>query len=447
MEPFVSSDVVEAESQSLDLRSELLGEQQDHRVYIGRLLWTERALLWRVTRNGTLLAILVAFLLPVRYTSTTQLMPPESESGTGMAMMAALAGGTGEGKSAGGTAMPSGLASLLGMKNQGDLFVSILGSRTVQDALINRFDLRKIYWDRYYSKARKDLAHATEISADRKSGVIKIQVTDRSRERAVQMAQAYVEELDRTLAQVSTSAARRERIFLEERLRTAKVELNQAEVKFSEFASKNATLDVPEQAKAQVTAAAELEGQIIAAKSELQGLEQIYTPENVRVRSLRQRIAELERQLKRLGGAAVPQLADSNDKLPAEDIYPAIRQLPILGVPWADLYREVKVQETVYELLTAQYELAKVDEAKEIPTVRVLDPPQLPERRSSPPRVTIVIVSGLLCFLLTSTWLWTRDRWRHWDPTSPGKQLLEEVGLSLGSQLNRVPWVKLKPLF
>jgi uncharacterized protein involved in exopolysaccharide biosynthesis len=359
-------------------------------------------------------------------------MPPEPQSSAGMAIMAALAGGTGHGSTA---AIPAGVGELLGTKTSGDLFIAVLQSDTVQNALINRFDLRKVYWDRYYETARKDLTRATDITQERKSGVIKIEVTDRNRERAARIAQAYVEELDRAVAQLSTSAARRERIFLEERLKTAKHELEEDERQFSEFASKNATLDVPEQTKAMVTSAALLEGQIIAAKSELQALEQTYTPQNIRVRSLRERIAELERQQRRLGGAAGPQVSSGTDKGSTEDIYPAIRQLPILAVPWADLYREVKVHETVYQLLTQQYELARVQEAKEIPTVRVLDPPEVAEHKSSPQRAIIVLIAALLSFLLASAWIIAEHKWAQVDPRSPAKLLMQEVDADLRFKL------------
>ncbi len=331
------SATVEAEPQSSELQSERRRGHPNSLVYFAHLLWLRRTFLWRVTRSGVLLAILMTLLLPNRYKSTTRLMPPEQSMSTA-ALMTGLAGRAG-------IAMPAGAADLLGMKSSGDLFISILRSQTVEDALINRFDLRKVYWDRYYEDARTDLARATDIQEDRKSGVITIEVTDRSRPRSAAIASAYIEELDRAVAQLSTSSARRERIFLEGRLKTAKQELGDSQRRFAEFASKNATLDIKEQTKAMVGAAAELQGKIIAAKSEMQGLEQIYTPNNVRVRASQQRIAELERQLAQLGGVSESADGGRSNRSTAA-VYPDIRELPILGVEWADLYREVKVQET-----------------------------------------------------------------------------------------------------
>jgi capsule polysaccharide export protein KpsE/RkpR len=183
-------------------------------------------------------------------------MPPDDQSGSGLAMLAAFAGrgssssGTGGIGSSLGGSMGSMAGDLLGLKSSGALLMDMLEGETVQDGLIRRFDLRKVYWDRYWSDARKDLAKHTDISEDRKSGVITLVVTDRDPHRAQQMAQAYVEQLDQLVAQVSTSAARRQRQFIEQRLKTVKENLDEASRQFSEFASKNGTLDVPSQAKA-----------------------------------------------------------------------------------------------------------------------------------------------------------------------------------------------------
>jgi capsule polysaccharide export protein KpsE/RkpR len=247
----------------------------------------------------------------------------------------------------------------------------------VEDRIIDRFGLQKVYGARYRQDARKMLEQLTAIGQDRKSGVISIQVTDTSPQRAREVAQAYVEELDRLLSEVSTSSARRERIFIEQRLLTVKSDLDDAEKRFSAFASKNTALDIKEQAKAEVGAAAVLQGQLIAAESELQGLQQIYTPGNVRVRSPA-RVDELKRQLDKIAGTDASLAADGAGS--PQDSYPSIRRLPLLGVEWADLYRRTKIQETVYELLKQQYELTRMQEAKEIPTIRVIDSANLPEK-------------------------------------------------------------------
>jgi len=386
------------------------------------LLWLDRRLLVRWMVGGLVFATICAFLMPKQFESTTQLMPPDPKSGTGMTamMMAAMAGpGAGNlGESAFG-----GLAGeLLGIKDPGAVFVEMLRSRTVKDRIIERFDLRKVYGARYWEGARKQLAKRTSITQDRKSGVIGVTVTDRDPERATAIAQAYVEELDRISASVNTSAAHRERIFIEERLKGAKQDLLKASEQFSEYASKNATLDMKEQGAATVEAAAVLQGQLIAAQSELEGLEQIYSPSNVRVRSMRARVDELQRQLNKVGGAG-PTSDDPN----SPQVFPSIRKLPLLGVRWTDLYRENKIQETVYELLTEQYELAKIEEAKETPVVKVLDLAVVPEKKSGPHRLLIMIGGMILALAAGSGWVLGNASWQRLEPDNPRKQLAQEI--------------------
>jgi capsule polysaccharide export protein KpsE/RkpR len=405
----------------------LLGPSAEHAQRLW-LLWEHRRFLFRVALWGLITSTVIAFLIPNRYESTTRLMPPDTQSGSGMAMIAALMG-----KGAGSLGLGSMASDLLGTKSSGALFVEILKGRTIQDRLIERFDLRRVYWDRYFEDARKDLAKRSDISEDRKSGVIEITVTDRDPHRAALMAQAYVEELDRLVAQVSTSAARRERIFIEQRLQTVKADLTDASRKFSEYASKNETIDMSTQAKATVEAAAILEGQMIAAQSELDGLEQIYTKNNVRVRSAQARVEELRSQLHKIGGDSADPPPDNGmpGNKPTDQEFPSIRQLPLLGVKWADLYREAKIQETVYELLTQQYEIAKIEEAKEIPVVKVVDKAFTPEKKSSPHRLLLMVLGTLTAGIGGVLWTIGAESWRQIDSEDPRKQLGQEVLSSL----------------
>jgi uncharacterized protein involved in exopolysaccharide biosynthesis len=392
-----------------------------------RLLWDRRTLLVRATALGFALAAAIAFILPKRYESTTQLMPPDDQSSRTMAMAAALGG-----------RMPGGLGALagdvLGLKSSGDLFIGILRSRTVQDDLITKFDLKKVYSTKRWDSARKRLAASTVIAEDRKTGIIFIGVTDQSPERAAQLAHEYITELNLVVSQQSTSSAHRERVFLEERLQQVKQDLETAEKEFSEFASKNTTIDIKEQGIAMVDSAAKLQGELIVAQSELEGLKQIYAEGNVRVRALRARIAELNSQLQKLGGQSDGQstAADGHGAL-----YPSIRKLPLLGVPYADLYRRTKVQESVYETLTQEYELAKVAEARELPSVKVLDPPDVPEEKTFPPRRLIAILGAILAFLGCSAWILGKARWDAVNPESKSKVLALDVFQTVGSY---VPW-------
>ncbi len=377
---------------------------------------------------GTLGSLVLALLIPSRYEATTQLMPPDGQSSSGMAMLSALAGRAG---GLGGFA-----GDLLGVKNSGALFVGILESRTVRDRLIEQFDLRRRYHAGKMEDARAGLAAHTRIAEDRKSGIIAVTATDHDPRLAAAMARAYVDELDRIVEQVSTSSARRERIFLEERLRAVKQDLDSAARKFSIFASKNTAIDIPAQSKAMVEAAATLEGQLIASEAELHGLEAMYTEQNVRVRALRARVTELRAQLGKMGGESGTSAAPSSET--DASLYPAIRQLPLLGVTYADLYRQTKIQETVYELLTQQYELAKVQEAKEVPSVKVLDAAVVPTKKSFPPRGLLTVAGAVLAVLATCAWILIRRAWQEIDPQDPGKQFAVEIAETLRADALRL---------
>jgi capsule polysaccharide export protein KpsE/RkpR len=393
-----------------------------------RTVWSHRRLLVRAALAGLALGTLLAFLLPKHYEASTQLMPPDSQSSSGLAMFAALAARTGNGL--GGVT-----GDLLGLKSSGALFIGILGSRTVENRLLGRFNLKKVYGARMEEDARRKLAENTVISEDRRSGIITIAVTDGDPKRAAAIAQAYVEELDRLVAELTTSAAHRERVFLEERLKAVKEDLDRASREFSQFASKNLAIDIKEQGRAMVEAAATLQGQLIAAESEMKGLQEIYTSNNVRVRSVEARIAELKYQLEKLGGNTT---TDSVSSASAGDSqYPSIRKLPILGVTYADLYRRTRIQEVVYETLTQQYELAKVQEAKETPSIKVLDAPAVPERKSFPPRLLIMFLCTFFSVAGGVVWVLGRKRWEEANADDPGKALASDVFRTVNANM---PW-------
>jgi capsule polysaccharide export protein KpsE/RkpR len=416
----------EAHAYELDSR-----QRHERNVVWLRLLWERRSFLFRIGVYGLVISALVAFLIPSRYTSAARLMPPDNQSGSGLAMMAATLTGGSAGSSPGGLGEIA--SDLLGVKSTSDLFVGILNSRTSEDALIQQFDLKKVYRDRRMEDARKDLADRTSVDVDRKSQIITISVTDRSPQRAAAMVQFYVEELDRLVAELSTSAARRERLFLEGRLQGVNQDLETAEKSFSQFASKNTAIDIPAQGKAMVDAAGTLQGQLIAAQSELEGLKQIYTDNNVRVRSITARVAELRAQLNKLVGNT-----DSTSGPPeqeSESEYPSIRKLPLLGVTYADLYRQTKVQEAVYGTLTQEYELAKVQEAKEIPTVKVLDPANVPEKKTFPPRLLLIILGTALALAVGVTWVYAHAEWEATDPSDPRIIFAREIFDTVGARL------------
>jgi uncharacterized protein involved in exopolysaccharide biosynthesis len=232
-----------------------------------RLLWDHRRFLLRATAIGLLASTLLAFLIPKSYTSTAQLMPPDAQSTSGLALAAALA-------SKGAGAFGGVAGDLLGLKSSGALFIGVLRSQTAQDRIIRQFELQKVYGRKLVSDSRTKLDENTATLEDRKSGIISISVTDRDPKRAAAIAAAYVNQLNSLIAELSTSSAHRERVFLEERLKVVKSDLDDAANQLAQFSSKNDTLDMQTEGKAMLDAAGTLAGQMIAAQSELEGLKQ-----------------------------------------------------------------------------------------------------------------------------------------------------------------------------
>jgi len=416
----VEGDAFSAESKATDFKDATFAHLN--------FLWGHRRRIQRAALVGLLLGTVLAFSLSKRYESTTQLMPPDDHSSSGLAMLASLTAKTTSG-------MAPLAGDLLGMKSSGALFVGILRSNTVEDRLIERFNLRQVYGTRYEQDARSILATNTSIAEDRKTGIISITVTDHDPKRATAIASAYVQELNQLVSELSTSSAHRERIFLEERLTGVKRDLDQASVDFSQFASKNKTLDIKEEARAMLQDAATIEGQLIAAESQLKGLQAIYTDNNVRVRSVQARIDELHHEMDKLGGSTPEKVGSPADS--GNSTHPSLQNLPLLGVTYTDLYRRMQIQEAVYEALTQQYELAKVQEAKETPSVKVLDPANLPERKSFPPRLLIMFLCTFLAATGTAVFLVGKEQWRALDSADSGKLFAEEVFQSLNATM---PW-------
>jgi uncharacterized protein involved in exopolysaccharide biosynthesis len=385
-----------------------------------QLLWQQRRTLYKVAAWSCAIGLVFALMIPNEYESSVSIMPPDSLNGNGTMLAALATKATPE--------LAAMAGNLLGTKSSGALFVDLFRSRTVQDHVIDRLNLQRVYWSRYKQDARKKLDSRTGVSEDRKSGVISLTVIDRSAPRARDIAQAYVEELNRLVSQVSTSSARRERVFIEQRLNGVKSDLEDAEKQFAAFASKNSTLDIKEQTKAMVESAGVLQGQLIASQSELQSLEQIYTGNNVRVRSLQARVDELKRQLQKLQGTDASLAADASQP---DQMYPPIRKLPLLGVEWADLYRRMKIQETVYELLNQQYELARIQEAKEVPTVNIVDPANVPERKSFPPRLLIVLLITAASLAAAAAWVIGRPLLERLDDRDPRRVLTVRAATAL----------------
>ena len=402
------------------------------------VLWAHRSTLGRVAVVSILLSLVIVLAMPNQYESTARIMPPETAGGS-TALLAAIAG-RGEFGGLGGLA-----SSLLGARTSGPLFVDLLRSATVSGDLVDRFQLQQIYHKRYRIDTAKRLARSTAIVEDKKSGVISITVQDSDPHRARDLAQAYLDELNLLVNRTNTSSARQERIFIEQRLDGAQKGLEKAQKEMSEFASTHTAIDMKEQTRATVDAAAKLEGQVIFEKSELDSLRQIYGDENVRVRSANARVGELQRELDMISGTSAPLVSDKSgnpnlaatlDRTVAD--YPSLRQIPRLAVPYADIYRRVRIQETLYEMLTQQYELARIQEAKDVPVVRVIDFPGIPEKKSFPPRSLLLLLINAFVLIAASAQIIVFNRWRQISPQDPRKELIGQIAADVNFQVRRL---------
>jgi uncharacterized protein involved in exopolysaccharide biosynthesis len=387
------------------------------------MLWETRRSLFKAGVAGAALAALAALLSPVRFTSTARLMPPDAATWQQVAALNML------GNLMGVSSAPSPDNRMFGQdpmtlaRHEG-LFVGILSSETVQNDLIQKFDLRKIYGCGTRAEARRQLSRRTSILEDRKNGILTIHVTDHERRRAMEIVQEYVSQLNKVLADMNISPAHRERIFLLDRLQQVNGELENAETELAQFLSANSALDPGERAKAVIKIVAALSGQLADQEAHLEALRQPYEDNNIRIQTERSKIDELKRQIQSLEGDARQLGAGS---VPGLDRNFALRSLPLAARPYAALYRRVKLDEAVYEAFSLRYEAAKVEEAKEIPSVTVLDGPEIPEERVFPQRVLMVVTGFCLGLLFRVVWIFLRDDWERLDSQDPGKLLASNV--------------------
>jgi uncharacterized protein involved in exopolysaccharide biosynthesis len=407
MEPWTQANDVESAS------AEEVGEALSIRITrFLRLCWVKRRMISGILATGILLSLLYALSQPVMYTSTTTLMPPENGSSNSnlMSLLSSAAPASGVGSAA------------LGMKTTGAEFVGIMGSRTVQESLVKRFDLVHHYKGKLVEDACTRLKADTTIHEDPRSGIITISVKADDTVLASNIASGYVTELDRIVTNNSTSAARRERIFLEGRLSYIKNDLDNSAKTLSQFSAKSRTIDVPSQGKAMMDFGLRLQDQMVVARADLAGLKQSYSEDNAKVRAARAQIAVLQRQIdKTMGSTEGPSLDGDNS------VYPSVRELPALGLTYSDLERRIHVEEALWDALTRQYEAARVQEAKEIPTVRILDVADVPQRKSSSARKNFVLLGTLFSFFIAGAFVYFTEFWANLDTQDERRTLVREI--------------------
>lgn len=376
------------------------------------LLWEDRRITFRIIGVGFVLSIALALLRANVYTSTATLMPPDNAGSSNLLGMLANAGPV----SAAGS-------SLLSLKTPGALFVGILNSRTVHEQVINNLDLQQRFKVHQYWQAEQKLISSSAISEDPKTGIIKISVETKDPNLSREIAQEYVKALDHVVTTNSTSQAHRERVFLEGRLAQIKQDLDTSSQALSQFSSRTKTFDVERQATGTVDAGMKLQAELESARAELASLRQAYSADNVRVKAAAARVAELQRAVNEL----IQRPADATSSDETSSTLPSISQLPVLGLTFADLDRRVRVQELLWEALTKQYEAAKVQEAKETPSVRILDAPEVPQRKSGPARTVMVLLGTFFFAFIAVIVVLVRSLWRSLDEADERKQVVRRI--------------------
>jgi len=374
----------------------------------------KHTVLW-MTAFFTVLAIILSLILPVHYTAAVTLLPPQENSSMAAAMASQLG-------NLGGMAALTGGG--LGLKNPNDRFVAMLQSRTVEDAMVQHFGLMQEYHKRYLSDARKDFESHTTVDGSSKDGLIHISVEDHDARRASELANGYVDQFRGLSQHMAITEASQRRLFFQQELEQAKNNLANAEDALEETEQKTGVIQPDSQERALIESAASLRAQITAREVQIQGMQTYATGENSQLIQAQQELAGLRAQLAKLGG--------SEDTAGNEFMIPK-GLVPKVGLEYIRRLRDVKYYETIFDILARQFEMAKLDEAKEGAVIQVVDPAVVPDRRSFPKRALIVIggaIAGFILGLLTAVF---QASWQRIKEDSESSAKIEQLRRSLFS--------------
>ncbi len=332
-----------------------------------------------VALAAAVVSAVYAFTTPLIYTARATLLPPGSQQQSSSAAALAQLGALG------------GLAGGLGGKTPDELYVALLKSDTVQRALIDRFDLKKRYGVDTYEVLRKTLPNYIRVSSDKKSGLITVEVDDKVPQFAADLANAHAGEITKVLGRLAVSEAQLRRVFFEQQLTETKERLVKAEVGLRDVQEKSGVIVLDKQAEALIGGAATLRAQIAEREVQMKVLRTGATDQNPDVMRLGSELRALRSELARMestqGGTA-----GSTVDLP-------VGKIPEAAIDYVRARRELKLQETLLESMVRQYEVAKLDEAKEGPVLQQVDAALPPDRKSKPARAVIVLASTLLALL------------------------------------------------
>ena len=362
-----------------------------------KLLPALRSLLQMALRRRKLVAVeaaaliviasMTAILLPNLYTATVAIMPPQG--GSSSAAMLAQLGNLGALASMGGGG--------IGVKNPNDMQVALLKSRTTEYAMVERFQLQAEYHKRYVSSARARWEKMTSIDSGLKDGLIRLSVTDRDPRRAAELANGWVEEYQHVTAKLALTEAAQRRMFFEREVNGERDELERAEDNLKDTEDRTGVLELDGQSRALIASAALLRAQVAAKQVEIRAMREFATSENPDMSRAEQGLSGMEGQL-----AAMDVDSDHS----TGDLIAPKGKVTQTGLEFARALREEKFHEAMYELLTRQYEVARVDEARQGSIVQVVDPAIPPDRPGSHYRLWIFFAGLALALPLALITAW-----------------------------------------
>jgi uncharacterized protein involved in exopolysaccharide biosynthesis len=354
------------------------------------VVWRQRWMVLALCTTVLLATLVITLMSPRIYESSASVIAPKEGSGSNL--LGGLAAATGLVQQLPGLSLPS-------LTPNRDLLVSVLRSRTMAHSVVERFKLQERYGSRYLEDAIRRLQNTTNVALSRE-GVITVRVEDVDARQAAEIANFHIEQLDRLVARYGVGEASHQRGFLTEQLAKAKVGLDSSEEALRRFQERNRAIVLQEQTRGAIEAAARLKGEIMAAQVQLQVMRNFATDANPEVVALRRRVDEMNRQLAQMqyGDGAARQSGQPGDR---HDFTVPFSRVPEVGLELARLTRDVKVQETLTTLLTQQVEQARINEARDLPVVQVLDQ-AVPAERPSKPRLGLNLAAAGVSSLLGS---------------------------------------------
>jgi capsule polysaccharide export protein KpsE/RkpR len=304
----------------------------------------------------------------------------------------------------GSSALASAAGAGLGIKNPGDMYVSLFRSRTIEDALIQRFGLMARYKVKKITDARRAFEDRSTVTLGVKDGLIRITVTDFDPNLAAEIANAYVDEFRKLSANLAITEASQRRIFFQQQLLEANQNLTAAEVALKNTEQSTGVLQPDSQARSLIESGAILRGQVVAKEVELQAMRSYATEDNPQMVVAEQQLTALKAQLAKLG---------ATDENLSSDIIVPKGNIPQAGMEYIRKLRDEKYYETIFELIAKQLEMAKLDEARQGAIVQVADVAVPPDKKSSPQRTLIVVLMTLIAFVIAVLWTLSSEQWHR----------------------------------